>query len=430
MSLLTALYSGATGLEANSTELSVVGDNIANANTIGFKAARADFADQMAETLIGMGGNNGQRGLGSRVQMIQKLLTQGAINSTGISTDLAIQGGGFFVVNGNMAGQQGTYYTRSGQFTVDRDGFMTNMDGLRVQGYTADDTGAVNSAALGDLKVGNAAALPRATTSITVRANLDADAVTPLAFDSANASTTSNFSTSLSVYDSLGKPHQVDVFFRKNNTGDWEWHALSDGGGLTGGVAGTPSEIASGTATFDAQGRLTASTGTSNFNPNGANNPQDLAFNFGTPFPTGTGADGLTQFAGTSSASFLNQDGYASGDLARISVDSKGQIVGAFTNGQNRVLGQVALASFTAADQLMRTGSNLYAALPAAGAPNVGQPSTAARGAIVAGALEQSNVDLASEFIRMIAAQRGFQANSKTLTTADSLLAELMTIKR
>jgi flagellar hook protein FlgE len=214
MSLLTALYTGATGLEANSTELSVVGDNIANANTVGFKAARADFADQMAESLIGMGGNNGQRGLGTRVQMIQKLLTQGAINSTGISTDLAIQGGGFFVVNGNAGGQNGTYYTRSGQFSVDRDGFMTNMDGLRVQGYTANDAGVVNAAALGDLKVGNAAALPKATTSITVRANLDADAVPPAAFDVANAANTSNFSTSMTVYDSLGKGHQVDVFFR------------------------------------------------------------------------------------------------------------------------------------------------------------------------------------------------------------------------
>jgi flagellar hook protein FlgE len=430
MSLLTALYSGATGLEANSTELSVVGDNIANANTIGFKAARADFADQMAETLIGTGGNNGQRGLGTRVQMIQKLLTQGAINSTGISTDLAIQGGGFFVVSGNSGGQQGTYYTRSGQFNVDKDGFMTNMDGLRVQGYTADDSGLVNAAALGDLKVGNAAALPKATTQVTVRANLDADAVPPAPFDAANAATTSNFSTSMTVFDSLGKGHQVDVFFRKNGAGDWEWHALSDGGGLAGGAPGTPTEVAGGTASFDSSGRLTATTGTSNFNPNGATNPQPLTFNFGTPFPTGTGADGLTQFSGTSSASFLNQDGYASGDLARISVDSKGEIVGAFTNGQNRVLGQVALASFTAPDQLMRTGSNLYASVPSAGSPNVGQPSTAARGAIVAGALEQSNVDLASEFIRMIAAQRGFQANSKTLTTADSLLAELMTIKR
>jgi flagellar hook protein FlgE len=430
MSLLTALYSGASGLEANSTELSVVGDNIANANTIGFKSARANFADQMSESLIGLGGSQGERGLGTRLQTIQKLLSQGAINSTGIATDLAIQGGGFFVVKGSQGGQEGTYFTRAGQFVVNRDGVLTNQEGLKVQGYTADDNGVVNASALGDLSVGNAAALPRATSELTVRANLDADAVPPAPFDIANASTTSNFSTSMQVFDSLGKAHQVDIFFRKNGAGDWEWHALSDGGGITGGVPGTPSEIATGTAQFDVQGRLTASTSTSTFNPDGATNPQPLTFNFGTTVPPGSGVDGLTQFAGPSSAAFLNQDGYASGDLSRISVDSKGEVVGAFSNGQTRILGQVALASFAAPDQLMRVGANLYASLPSAGAPNVGQASTSTRGSIVAGALEQSNVDLAGEFIRMIAAQRGFQANSKTLTTADALLAELMTIKR
>jgi flagellar hook protein FlgE len=189
--------------------------------------------------------------------------------------------------------------------------------------------------------------------------------------------------------------------------------------------------IAGGTATFDVQGRLTAVTnGAATFNPLGATNPQPLAFNFGTPFPTGTGVDGLTQFASPSSTSFLNQDGAAAGQLARVSIDAKGQIVGGFTNGETRALGQVALATFAAPDQLMRLGGNLFAEMPASGIPNVGIPSTANRGSLVSGALEQSNVDLAGEFIRMIAAQRDFQANSKTITTADALLAELMTIKR
>lgn len=429
MSLVTALYTGATGLASNSQELSVVGDNIANSNTIGFKASRAAFADAMADNLLG--GGAGQRGLGTKLQAIQKIVSQGALTNTGLATDLAVQGNGMFVVNGSAGGQTGTYYTRAGQFTVNKEGLLVNLDGMRVQGYTADSTGNVRASAVGDLKVGNSTAPPRMTTSVTVRANLQSDAVSPPAWDPANPSGTSNFATSVTVYDSLGKGHQADIYFRKNGAGDWEWHGLVDGGSLAGGVAGTPTEIASGTATFDGQGRLTAvTTGVNNFNPVGATNPQPLTFNFGTPPPAGTGVDGLTSFASPSAASFLSQDGFSSGELSRISIDAKGQIVGGFTNGDTRVLGQVAMATFGAPDQLMRVGGTLFQAMPASGPANVGAPSTADRGSIVSGALEQSNVDLASEFIRMIAAQRGFQANSKTLTTADSLLNELVQLKR
>jgi flagellar hook protein FlgE len=431
MSLITALYSGASGLEANSIELSVVGDNIANANTIGFKGGRAAFADAMAQSMIGgTSGAAGQRGLGTKLQMIQKILTQGALASTGLATDLAIQGNGFFVVKGGVAGTPGQYYTRAGQFTLDNKGFLVNLESMRVQGYMADSAGNINRAGLGDLKVGEATGQPRPTGTITIRANLQADAAIPPAWDATNPTTTSNFSTGITIYDSLGQAHQANVYFRRNGAGDWEWHALTDGGGLNGGTAGVQMEIANGTATSDAQGRLTASTTTSNFTPAGAVSPQPLTFNFGTAVPAGTGLDGLTQFASPSGTTFLNQDGYGSGDLARISIDNEGRVVGAFTNGQTRILGQVALSSFEAPDQMQRIGSNLYAETPGGGPANIGEPGSGTRGSLTAGALEQSNVDLASEFIRMIAAQRGFQANSKTLTTADQLLAELMTIKR
>ncbi len=433
MSLMTALYTGATGLESSSLELSVVGDNVANANTIGFKGSRAAFADAMAQSLIGGAATGGgQRGLGVKLQVVQKILTQGALTNTGLATDLAIDGGGFFVVKGNHAGAEGTYYTRAGQFTVDEDGFLINLQGLRVQGHPADATGQIAGASVGDLQVGNASNAPLASRSITVRANLQADATTPTTpWSPGAAAAASNHSTSVTVYDSLGQAHQVDIYFRKTGAGAWEWHALTDGGGLTGGTAGAPTEIATGTLTYDAEGRLTAATSSGTFNPLGATNPQALAFNFGTPTGgSGTGLDGITQFAGASATSFVNQDGYASGDLSRISIDGQGRVVGAFTNGQSRILGRVALASFEAPDQLMRKGGNLFSEMPASGPAVVGAASTADRGAIIAGALEQSNVDLAGEFIRMIAAQRGFQANSKTLTTADQLLAELMTIKR
>jgi flagellar hook protein FlgE len=429
MSLITALYTGATGLEGNTTDLAVIGDNVANSSTIGFKGSRAAFADLMANSLIGDGAN--ELGLGTRLQMIQKILTQGALTTTGLATDLAIEGNGLFVVKGSAAGQQGTFYTRAGQFTVSKDGMLVNLDGLRVQGYPADLAGVVSTASAGDLNIGSATSPPRPTGAITIRANLQSDATVPAAFDVADPNATSNFSTSVSAFDSLGQGHQVDVFFRKNGAGDWEWHALTDGGGLTGGVAGTAQEVAGGTAAFDAEGRLTAVTnGAAVFNPLGATNPQPLTFNFGTPFPGGSGLDGLTQFTAPSAASFLNQDGAASGELARVSINSKGLISGSFTNGETRALGQVALATFAAPDQLRRMGGSLFAAMPEAGVPNVGEPTTANRGSLVSGALEQSNVDLAGEFIRMIAAQRNFQANSKTITTADALLAELMTIKR
>ncbi len=419
MSLMTSLYTGTTGLQSNSLDLTVIGDNIANANTIGFKGARTAFEDMMANSMIGPGG---QQGLGSQVQAIQKLITQGALTTTGLATDLALQGNGFFVVKGNHNGVDGQYYTRAGQFTLDKDGNLVNLENLKVQGYTADATGNIG-ATLGDLKFGNAMANPLATANVRITANLDANATTPLAaWDPANPTATSNFQTSTTVYDSLGNAHAVDIYYRKNAVGQWDWHALTDGGGVTGGTPGTDTEIAAGTIGFDAAGVQNAFTQNAAivFNPLGATNPQPIAFDF----------TNITQFGSPSATSFMSQDGYAAGTLAGISIGNDGKIQGTFSNGQSRTLGQVAVASFEAADQLERAGGNLFSQMPSSGEPVIGAAASGGRGSIVAGALEQSNVDLATEFVRMIAAQRGFQANSKTISTADQLLAELMTLKR
>lgn len=429
MSLMTALYTGTSGMEANSQELSVVSDNIANANTIGFKAGRAVFEDALAQTVLGSNGV-GQVGLGSRMATVQKIFTQGGLTNTGNATDLALQGSGFFVVKGSYDGRQSEFYTRNGQFTVDQKGYMVNQGGLKVQGYDADSTGQLN-AVPGDLKIGDVTSPPRATANLTVKANLQADAIIPPAWDPTNPGTTSNFTTSVTAYDSLGKAHQIDVAFRRSGVGTWEWHAQTDGSGIQGGVAGTPVEVASGVMTFDTNGKLTAQSQTSNFNPVGATQPQALSFNLGDPTGTGgTGVAGVTQYASPSATTFINQDGYAAGDLAEVSVDANGKITGAFTNGQSKVMGQVEVANFTAPDQLDRVGGNLFTQSASSGQPTIGAPGEGGRASIVAGALEQSNVDLASEFVRMIAAQRGFQANSKTITTADSLLQELMNLKR
>ncbi|HYG69902.1 MAG TPA: flagellar hook protein FlgE, partial [Anaeromyxobacteraceae bacterium] len=327
-------------------------------------------------------------------------------------------------------GATANFYTRDGQFTVDQEGFLVNLEGLRVQGFPADAAGVVQGVP-GDLLVGTASASPRASTTLTVKANLAADAAIPATpWDPANPSATSNHATTVTVYDSLGTAHQAQLFFRRTGDGQWEWHALTDGGGLEGGTAGTLTEIASGALDFDAEGRLEAVTQSSTFSPAGAA-PQVLAFDFGDALGAGgTGLAGVTQFASPSATTFIGQDGYGSGQLASVRIDAQGGINGIFTNGQSRVLGQVAVADFPAADQLERTGGNLYQQTVASGQPVLGLAGTGGRASIVSGSLEGSNVDIAEQFVRMIAAQRSFQANSKTITTADQLLGELIALKR
>jgi flagellar hook protein FlgE len=442
------LYVGASGLNAASQELSVVGDNIANSSTVGFKAARTVFADAMSQQLIGA---SGQMGLGVTTLTVQKLFSQGGFTTTGLSTDVAIQGNGMLVLKGNHGGVAGTFYTRNGQLTIDKSGYLTNLEGLRVQGLQADATGTVTSGLLGDLQVGNASAPAKATDEITIRGNLDQTA-DPLVWNAATPKTTSNFTTSMTVYDSLGKPIQLDIYFSKKDpltdptyvagdSGDWTYHVMTDGGNLgfnsdgsTPATAGTVTEVATGTLRFDSAGRLISNaTESQGFYPRDANGPQTLTFNFGTgtdPAIGGSGLDGLTQYAATSAVSFVTQAGSSSGSLSSISIGQDGTITGGFTNGQTRTLGQLILANVKAPDQLSRMGSTLYTEAPSSGAPTLGTPATADRGSVTAGTIEQSNVDISGEFVRMIAAQRNFQANSKTLTTADQLLAELMNLKR
>ncbi len=287
MSLLTAMYSSASGLNSTTDELSVVGDNIANSQTVGFKASRTDFADSMAQQITGQG----EQGLGVRTLTVQQLMSQGAFTTTNQDTDVAIEGNGMFVLSGNYGGASGTFYTRDGQFVTDKNGYLVNEEGLRVQGMQADANGNVSSGILGDLQVGNATAPAKPTDGITIEGNLSATA-TPTrmpmpqpatGWDPTNASNTSNFSTSMEVYDSLGKPVQLNIYFCMNTSGDWNYHAVTDGANLTGGTRGTATEVATGELTFDTSGHLVSNTTTlNNFNPINATNPQPLTFNFGT----------------------------------------------------------------------------------------------------------------------------------------------------
>jgi flagellar hook protein FlgE len=427
MSIFTSLWTGASGLEAHGEAISVVGDNIANVSTTGFRGSRATFEDVLGGTAP-----NGQRfGAGVRTGGVETLFGQGSIQSTGVDLDLAIRGDGFFVVRGNHDGVEGSYYTRDGRMHLDNQGFVSNPEGMRLQGYTIDAAGQM-AAAPGDLQLSGTSP-PVATANVTMAANLDANAPVPPPWDPADPSGTSSFSSTVTVYDSVGNPHRADVYFRNNGGGAWEWHAMVDGGELTGGTPGTPTEIADGNLTFTTDGALdTETVNASSASFVGATPNQAIAFDFGDAITTdgGTGMAGSTQFAGASNVTAQSQDGFGSGSLVDISIADDGTITGLFSNGQSRPMARVALASFQAETGLRRAGSQLFVETGESGEALVAAAATGGRGAVSGGALEASNVDIGNELVTLIAYQRAFSANAKTVTTADEMLAEVTNLKR
>ena len=425
MTITNSLYIGISGLQAHGDAISVVGDNIANASTIGYKRDRASFSDMLGGEL------DAQRlGGGVRLAGTQTLWDQGAVTQTGNPLDLAIRGGGMFVVKGNHGGQTAQYYTRDGRMHLDNQGFVVNQQGLRLQGFTIDPTG-TRALAPSDLPLGARESPPAATTTANMTLNLDANAVTPPAWDPLNPNTTSNYATSATVYDSLGAAHHVEVFFRSQGAGAWEYHAMVDGGDLAGGVKGTLTEIGTGTLLFNSAGALQSQTtaGTANFV--NATPGQAIAFTFGDDIASGgTGLAGTTQFAGASAVNGLDIDGRAAGKLTDIVISDDGKIRGVFDNGDKIELAQVALADFASEQGLERAGDGLTVETAASGRPLIDVPGTGARGAVSAGAVEASNVDLSNELVTLIAFQRAFQANAKTVTTADEMMQDINNLKR
>jgi flagellar hook protein FlgE len=432
MSILRSLNIGVSGLRANSDALSVTGDNIANVNTVGFKRQRGVFEDVLGRSIATFDAEQGA-GAGTRLAHVEQMWAQGALVTTDSPTDLAIQGDGFFVVQGSLAGANTRYYTRAGQFHIDNSGAIVNTEGLRLQGYTADATGAMG-ATIGDLIVNQGTVPASATTTARLAVNLDSnDAVPALPFDVTNPSGTSNFSNNLTVYDSLGNGHEVTVYYAKTGSNAWDWHALVDGGELTGGTAGVPTEGATGTLTFTTNGALdTETSAATTWNFLNATAGQTIAFDFGTSITTdaGTGLDGSTQFASPEATIALEQNGYAAGSIAGISIAQDGTVMGIFSNDQQRALGQVVTADFANVNGLERAGQGLWIQTLDSGEALIGPADTAGRGGIVSGALEQANVDLGTEFVNLITYQRGFQANSRVITTADEMYGELVNIKR
>jgi flagellar hook protein FlgE len=432
MSILRSLNIGVSGLRSNSEALSVTGDNIANVNTVGFKRQRGVFQDVLGRSVATFEAVQGA-GAGSRLAHVEQMWAQGALVTTDSPTDLAIQGEGFFVVQGNLAGAESRYYTRAGQFHIDNEGRIVNTENMRLQGYTADATG-VMGAQVGDLVVSQGTVPASATTETRMAVNLNASDLQPtLAFDVTNPNGTSNFSTNVTVFDSLGAAHELTVYYAKTGSNQWDWHALVDGGELTGGTPGVATEGASGTLTFTTNGALdTETSAATTWSFNNATAGQTISFDFGTSITTdaGTGLDGTTQFSAPEANIGLEQNGYAAGSIAGISIGQDGTVQGIFSNGQERALGQVVTADFANVNGLERAGEGLWIQTPESGEALIGPADTAGRGAIVSGALEQANVDLGTEFVNLITYQRGFQANSRVITTADEMYGELVNIKR
>jgi flagellar hook protein FlgE len=431
MSILRSLQIGVSGLRSNSDALTVTGDNIANVNTVGFKRSRGVFEDVLGRSVANLDVTQGA-GAGSKLAHVEQMWNQGALVTTDSPTDLAISGEGFFVVEGNLQGAQGRYYTRAGQFHVDNAGHLVTPDGMRLQGYTASPNGTMGST-IGDLLVTPGTVPASATTAVTMAANLDSNSAILPAFDPTSPKTTSNFSNNVTAYDSLGNAHEITMYYHKNAANSWDWHAMVDGGELTGGVAGTPTEVANGALTFTTDGALdTETTNASSWDFVNATPAQQIAFDFGNSITTdaGTGLGGTTQFSSPSTTVGLTQNGYAAGSVAGISIGSDGVITGVFSNGQQRALGQVVTADFTNVNGLDRTGQGMWIATQASGEALIGAADTGGRGPVVAGTLEQANVDLGTEFVNLIAYQRGFQANAKVIQTSDDMYGELVNIKR
>jgi flagellar hook protein FlgE len=440
MSLLNNLNTASSGLGVSSTSMSVIGDNIANINTVGFKGSEASFADLLPNQVGGLAGIS-SIGTGAATNTISTVFGQGSLESSSNALDMAISGDGFFMVEGD----DGTFFTRAGQFYLDDAGFITTATGLRLQGYTGQ--GSSVGGTLGDLQVGTAPLSQSMTTQLSVEANLDSSSefdTTPIADgdftmdgtgDTVNdVAAAADFTTSMTVYDSLGESHEVTLVFEKTAENEWDWHAIVDGGELSAGYDdGTAFEISSGTLSFDSDGQL---TGFTQSNANDFGTPwsfsgaeqTDFAFNFGLDASGDDTEGGITQNASDSAVTSVSQDGYSTGTLTSVEVDTDGTIYGTYTNGQEIALGQVALADFAAPSGLNRVGGSLFAATAASGDPAIGTAGTGGRGDIFGSAVEGSNVELEDQFVKMITAQRSYQANSRVFSANSDLLQELVNL--
>jgi flagellar hook protein FlgE len=403
---------GLSGLNAAAKNLDVIGNNVANSGTIGFKQSQAQFADVYANSLTGAGGSNA--GIGTKVAQVTQLFTQGNITATNNPLDMAVNGGGFFRMetNGEIA------YQRNGQFQLDKNGYIVNPTGGKLTGYTANASGVLSTGAPSPLSINTSDLAPQITTTMDAVLNLDSgktaiDVVaTPFNMDD---STTFHNSTAAQVYDSLGNAQTLQTYYVKRPSGDWDVYASSDGTQIGAGPVATLS--------FTASGAL------STLMPLAAINVPATATGATSPFPITFDFTGTTQFGSTFSVNSLNPDGYASGRLSGFNIGADGVILGRYTNGESAVLGQVVLANFANPNGLQPLGNNMWAESATSGTALVGTPDSGGLGVLQSSAVEDSNVDLTAELVNLITAQRVYQANAQTIKAQDAVLQTLVNLR-
>lgn len=426
MPLSSALFSSVTGLDATGTAISVIGDNIANVNTPGFKGRRPEFADVLGQSISSAQGFS-QIGAGTKVLGITQGFSQGTFETTNRGTDLAIEGRGFFV----LEGAQGTFYSRAGLFNFDKDGYLVNPESLRVQGYGIDSTTGLSNGVIDDISLGTPIAPPVVTGQVNLSLNIDAnDGINT--FDITDPTNSSSFSNTLSVYDSLGNDHPVTFWYSKTSASAsgsvWRWNSTVPSADSTTAPSAGASIVSGGggNLTFDATGTLTAMTGTPiSFSfTGGAAAAQSVAVSYG-PL-SGAAGDQTTQYAQSSAINSFTQDGNAAGSLQSLVIDREGYLTGQYSNGATVNIAQITLANFPNVQGLLSVGNNNFSESRVSGQPLLGAAQSGNLGSIRSSSLEQSNVDLASEFVRLIINQRAFQANTRTISTTNDLLGALV----
>ena len=437
MGIASALYSGVSGLNTNGQAMSVIGNNLANTNTLGFKGSRTIFADLLSGSINGSGGQS-QVGRGVGMSKVDQIFSQGTFEATESNLDVAIEGDGFFILK--EAGDETNYYSRAGSFRFDEDGFLVNPEGLRVQGKSFDSDGNLAAGDAADIQVESSGLVQgNVTSSLVLTTNLDStEAEISAAFDPA-ISSTFNYSSSVQVFDSLGNPQLLSTYFVKvpadplstpvvpDNTWNAYWSAEQDDG------SGTIKSGSLGTLNFTENGVLentaltpptattatiTAGTALGELDWANGTTPTDIVITFDT-----------TQFNSESVVISQNQNGSGAGNLTGIAIDPEGIVIASYSNGEQTKISQLVLGKFVNTGGLELAGSNLYTATTSSGSARTGLPGPEL-GNIFTNSLEQSNVDMGAEFVRMITVQRGFQANSKIITTVDELLGELINLKR
>lgn len=402
---------GLSGLDAASKNLDVIGNNVANASTVGFKGSDAQFADVMAASLTGAAGM--QIGIGTKVATVAQQFTEGTITTTNNPLDIAVNGGGFFRMSDNGA----ISYSRNGQFQLDANGYVVNAQGLRLTGYSATN-GVINTGAPTDLQISTADLTPVATQKVTAVLNLDSrDTIPTTTTFSATDPTSYNNSTSVSVYDTLGNAHALQTFYVKTGAGTWNVFATLDGAALNGGNA-------EGSVTFKTDGTIDL-TQTSLPIPISA----PVTTGATTPLVFNLDLTGTTQYGSNFGVNAMTQNGNTSGKLSGFSVGPDGTILGRYSNGQSSKLGQVVLTNFANPQGLIPMGNNVWTQSPTSGVPLDGVPGTSTLGVLQSDAVEGSNVDLTSQLVDMITAQRDYQANAQTIKTQDQVMNTLVNLR-